>query len=43
MVLGLQLGERKHPGIPHGAVAVRVGDGSQVPVLLDGGELGEVC
>lgn len=43
MVLSLELGEGKHLGVPHGAIAVRVGGGSQVPVLLDGGELGEVC
>lgn len=43
VVLDLQLGEGQHPGVPHGAIAVGVGDGSQVPVLLEGGKHGEVC
>ena len=42
-MLDLQLGETQHPGVPHGAITVGVGDGSQVPVLLEGGEHGEVC
>lgn len=41
--LGAQLGERNHPAVPLGAVTVRVVNGGQVPVLLHGGNLGEVC
>lgn len=37
-----QAGEGKHPAVPLRAIAIGVGDVGQVPVLLDGGHLGEV-